>query len=148
MIIKTDLLKQLLANHIEAYLSVSSFHWNVEGPDFKVFHSLFGEIYEDYQDQIDKLAEYVRIVSVSAEYVTASADIVKTNKTIKADLITGKDTQKMVSEINKINDTLISDFELLLVQANEAKQDGLANYCIDRLDVLNKLKWQLIAISK
>ena len=79
----TDQIKTTLANHIEASLVVQGYHWNVEGINFSEYHSLFGEIYSDYYAQVDTLAEYIRILSSSKEYVNASIDILKVNKTLK-----------------------------------------------------------------
>jgi starvation-inducible DNA-binding protein len=144
----TDTLKVALANHIESALIVQGYHWNFEGVDFEQFHSFFGEIYVEYFDQVDRIAEYIRIVSEAKEYVNASVDIVKTNKTVKSNLIVGSKPVEMVAEIIKLNSSLTDNFKDLFKQSTEQNLEGLANYCADRIDILNKLKWKLIAITK
>jgi len=144
----TDTLKVALANHIESALIVQGYHWNIEGADFEQFHSFFGKIYVEYFDQVDRIAEYIRIVSEAKEYVNASVDIVKTNKTVKSNLIVGSKPVEMVAEIIKLNSSLTDNLKDLFKQATEQNLEGLANYCADRIDVLNKLKWKLIAITK
>jgi len=143
-----DELKVALANHIEAALTVQGYNWNVTGIDFNQYHSFFGEIYVEYFDQVDRLAEYIRIVSKAEEYVNASVDIVKINKTIKSKIIVGSKPKEMVAEILVLNNTLLENINSLFKLATEANEQGLADYCAGYIDVLKKLNWKLIAIVK
>lgn len=144
----TDTLKVALANHVESALTVQSYHWCVEGPDFSQYHSFFGEIYVEYFDQVDRLAEYIRIVSNSVEYVNASVDVIKVNKTVKSKIVVGNKPIEMVKEILVLNEELLSNFKQLFTEATTDKLDGLADYCASQIDCLNKLKWKLTAITK
>lgn len=144
----TDSLKVLLANHIEASLVVQGFHWNVTGVNFVTFHDFFGEVYEQYYTQVDTLAEYIRIVSDSKEYVNASVDVVASNKTIAARVVVGPQPVDMTKEIIKLNDAILFGFKQLFEEANNTQEDGLADYCASRIDALNKLKWKLTAITR
>ena len=143
-----DELKVALANHIEAALTVQSYHWNVTGIDFNQYHSFFGEIYVEYFDQVDRLAEYIRIVSKAEEYVNASVEIVNINKTIKSKIIVGSKPKEMVSEVITLNDTLTENISSIFKLANSSNEQGLADYCAGYLDSLAKLRWKLIAITK
>ena len=143
-----DELKVALANHIEAALTVQSYHWNVTGIDFSQYHSFFGEVYVEYFDQVDRLAEYVRIISKAEEYVNASVDVVKLNKTIKSKVVVGSKPKDMVSEIIILNDALTENISSLFKLATEANEQGLADYCAGYLDSLAKLRWKLVAITK
>jgi len=143
-----DELKVALANHIEAALTVQGYHWNVEGVDFNQYHSFFGEIYVEYFDQVDRLAEYIRIVSNAEEYVNASVEIVNINKTIKSKIIVGSKPKEMVIEILVLNNVLLENINGLFKLATEADEQGLADYCAGYIDVLKKLNWKLVAITK
>ena len=143
-----DLLKTALADHIEAALIVHGYHWSVEGPDFNQYHNFFGEIYDDYQDQVDTIAEYVRIISSGTEYIFASASIVKLNTTIKAVPLVGNKVIRMCREIQIINESLQGSMEKLFKVASEQNFEGLANYCADRENVHSKLNWKLAVIAK
>ena len=143
-----DELKVALANHIEAALTVQGYHWNVTGIDFSQYHSFFGEVYVEYFDQVDRLAEYVRIVSKAEEYVNASVDVVKANKTVKSKIITGSKPKEMVEATIVLNDALTTDIASLFKLATEANEQGLADYCAGYLDSLAKLRWKLVAITK
>lgn len=144
----TEALKVLLCNHIESASIVQGYHWNVTGPDFVQYHDFFSEVYSEYYGQVDRLAEYVRIVSDGTEFINATADLVKLNKTVKADIIVGSEPIKMVNAIIVLNDGLIAGFKDLITQATKESEHGLANYCADRLDSLRKLNWKFRAITK
>ena len=143
-----DELKVALANHVEAALTVQGYHWDVEGIDFSQYHSFFGEIYVEYFDQVDRLAEYVRIISKGDEYVNASVDIVKVNKTVKSNVVVGSKPKQMVAEIIVLNDVLTENISSLFKLATEANEQGLADYCAGYLDTLAKLRWKLVAVTK
>ena len=143
-----DELKVALANHIESALTVWGYHWNVEGIDFNQYHSFFGEIYSEYFDQVDTLAEYVRIISKAEEYVNASVDVVKANKTVKSNVVTGSKPKEMVKEILVLNDVLLANVSTLFKLATTAGEQGLANYCADQMNAYEKLRWKLLTVAK
>jgi starvation-inducible DNA-binding protein len=143
-----DQLKTLLADHIESALTVQGYHWNVTGPDFNQYHDFFGSIYDMYYDEVDKLAEYIRIVSAGEEYVTATVDVVKTNKTVKSVPLVGNQPMEMTKEILVLNDVLITELNKLFDAASKENEQGLADYCAGQIDVYKKLKWKLKVILK
>lgn len=53
-------LKIAFASEFSFYLKAHYFHWNVEGADFKQYHDLFGDIYEEVYGSIDTFAENIR----------------------------------------------------------------------------------------
>jgi len=144
----TDDLKILLADHIESALIVHGYHWNIQGPDFNQYHDFFGEIYDDYQGQVDTLAEYIRSVSFGNEYVAATASIVKLNTTVEAIPVVGNKAIQMCHEIIKLNNNLFDRMAKLFDDATTEKMDGLANYCAERMNYHTKLNWKLLAIVK
>ena len=40
-----ELMKRLLADVVAYKIKTQYYHWNVEGPDFKQYHDLFGDVY-------------------------------------------------------------------------------------------------------
>ena len=56
----TDSLKTLMADVVTMYFVAPGYHWNVEGPDFSQYHSLFADIYEDVYGSLDSIAEDLR----------------------------------------------------------------------------------------
>lgn len=144
-----DNLKILLANHIEAALITFGYHWSIEGDKFSIYHTLFGDIQQEYYSQIDILAELIRSISDSNEYPNGSVDITKLNKTIVANPIVGNKSTQMCLELLKINEVLSTGYsEILILSSKENKIDTISAYCTDRLEKLNKLNWILISHTK
>lgn len=143
-----DKLKETLANHIEASLSVQGFHWNIEGQDFNQFHDFFSDVYSGFYSEVDRLAEYVRIVSSGSEYVNSVVDITKTNKTLTTAIIVGDKPIDMCKELININNALLQNVSDLFESATKENEQGLANYCADRIDYHKKMNWKLISITK
>ena len=68
MIALINALKQYLANTIVYKSASHGYHWNVEGPLFTQYHAFFKEIYEDLDDTIDTISEWLRKFDVIAPY--------------------------------------------------------------------------------
>ena len=61
-----DTLKIVLGTTSVYGMKAHQFHWNTEGAMFVSLHKLFGNIYEDANDAVDPLAEYIRALQVYA----------------------------------------------------------------------------------
>lgn len=98
-----DSLNLLLCNYAVVYQKIRNFHWNVVGPDFFDVHEKLEVEYTVAAENIDAIAERVRIlgfkpVSTLAEYLK-TAEV----KEVKGDL----DSDKMMEEV-------VQDYEILL----------------------------------
>ena len=62
----SEAMKTALATSFAYYLKAQYYHWNVEGPDFKQYHDLFGGIYEEVYGSIDTMAEEIRALGAYA----------------------------------------------------------------------------------
>ncbi|ELR68348.1 Non-specific DNA-binding protein Dps [Fulvivirga imtechensis AK7] len=96
-------LNQLLANYQIHYQKLRNYHWNVVGPDFFDLHEKFEEQYNEAIENIDDIAERIRVfgytpMSSLKEYL-ANSEIKETGSNLSG--------MEMVSEILK-------DFEILL----------------------------------
>jgi starvation-inducible DNA-binding protein len=61
-----DLLNKLLADEHVLYMRLRNYHWNVVGPRFPSLHKLFEEQYEQIAEEIDAIAERVRVLGSRA----------------------------------------------------------------------------------
>jgi starvation-inducible DNA-binding protein len=98
-------LNQLLANYSVHYQKLRSYHWNVKGSDFFDLHEQFETQYTEALQNIDDIAERIRIfqetpLSTMKEYLDTSV-IKETTPSLTSDL--------MVREI-------LSDYRILLEQ--------------------------------
>ena len=140
----SDSLKTLLASNFAYYLKAHGFHWNVEGPDFSELHGFFQEIYEDAYSAIDPTAEYIRYLG---EYSPASferfgelTEISGQTKVPRARL--------MLEELKANNDQMLDLLNRCFAEANDANEQGIANFIAERLSAHGKYRWQLTSYLK
>ena len=96
-------LNLLLANHHVHYQKLRNFHWNIRGGDFFELHEVFENLYKEVYNEIDTIAERIRIfdyrpLSTYQEYLNHSK--IKENDSLP-------DSREMAREI-------VEDFEILL----------------------------------
>lgn len=142
-----DLVKSMkvaLATVFSFYLKAHNFHWNVEGPNFHEYHTMFQKIYEDVYGSVDVFAEQIRALD---------------------DFAPG--SYKRFGELSKVADEikvptglvmverLLADNEIVIEALNEAmklatthNKQGLMNFLGERIDQHNKWGWFLRATKK
>jgi len=134
-----DSLKTLLATNFAYYLKAHGFHWNVEGPDFSELHGFFQEIYEDAYSAIDPTAEYIRYLGeyspASFERFSELTEISGQTKIPRARL--------MLEELKTNNDQMLDLLNRCFAEANDANEQGIANFVAERLSAHGKYRWQL-----
>ena len=135
-------LRELLGNVISAKFLAHGAHWNVKGVLFSQFHEFFGEIYEDYDNAIDPLAENIRKLDVDAPF-TLPQFVADTE--IDATFVGGDPVQLSLA-IYKANEILIGDIVETLDCADDLNQQGIYNFLADLQDRFGKWHWQLGAV--
>ena len=139
-----DSLKILLATNFAYYLKAQGFHWNVEGPDFGQLHKFFQKIYEDAYSAIDPTAEYIRYLGeyspASFERFSELTEISGQTKIPRARL--------MLEELKVNNDQMLDLLNRCFAEANDANEQGIANFVAERLSAHGKYRWQLTSYLK
>jgi starvation-inducible DNA-binding protein len=139
-----DSLKILLATNFAYYLKAHGFHWNVEGPDFGQLHKFFQKIYEDAYSAIDPTAEYIRYLGeyspASFERFSELTEISGQTKIPRARL--------MLEELRANNDQMLDLLNRCFAEANDANEQGIANFIAERLSAHGKYRWQLTSYLK
>ena len=139
-----DSLKTLLASNFAYYLKAQQFHWNVEGPDFGQLHKFFQKIYEDAYSAIDPTAEYIRYLGeyspASFERFSELTEISGQTKIPRARL--------MLEELKVNNDQMLDLLNRCFAEANDANEQGIANFIAERLSAHGKYRWQLTSYLK
>ena len=155
------LLSDVQANLFLLFHKTWVYHWNVVGPDFHQFHTLFGEQYEAMFEEIDRLSEHMgylnvrpvgtlsRIVEVSA--IGEGTNIVSYDEMGQKMVTVGKPLSKgteMVKQLFNDNQIII---ELLTAASEEAEaQRSLAtsNLLQDLMESHGKFVWMLRSFSE
>ncbi len=109
-------LNKLLANYHVHYQKLRNYHWNVKGEDFFDIHEEFEKQYNETKENIDEIAERVRVfghtpMSTLGEYLKYS-EIKETGTDLSA--------REMVGEI-------LNDYEILLTYLVEVTDIAVDN---------------------
>lgn len=138
-------LRRVLADTFILYFKTHSFHWNVEGPNFKSLHDLFDEQYNDLWTATDEIAERIRTLD---NYAPASwTDMVKSAGLQE----TGQhpDAKAMVLELANDNAAIVKDtLYPALHTAEKADDEATMDLMIKRIEIHEKAAWMLRSTAK
>lgn len=137
-------MKVVLADTFAFYLQAHYYHWNVEGPDFKQYHDLFGEIYEEAHGAVDPIAEHIRALDA---YVPGSFERFAVLATIRADN-TIQPALGMIRKLLGDNAMVMASLRRAYTAAEQAGEIGLSNFIQDRYDAHTKHQWMLRSTLK
>ena len=137
-------LTKVLADTFVLYFKTHSFHWNVEGPQFKSLHDLFMEQYTELWNATDEIAERIRSLGEYApnnwETMFKSASLQETGQT--------PDAKAMVEMLANDNIAITQTMKPVLESAQEAGDEVTADLMIQRIAIHEKTAWMLRSISK
>jgi starvation-inducible DNA-binding protein len=132
------------ATEFSFYLKAHYFHWNVEGPDFKEYHDLFGAIYEEVYGSIDDFAENIRKLG---SYTPGSYTRLSMLSQIEDETEVPPVTV-MVQELLTDSDKTVKVFKMVYDLAEREGEHGLSNFLAERMDAHRKHSWMLRASSR
>lgn len=129
------ILQDVVNEMFSFYFKLHKYHWNVTGQNFFDLHSMFGDMYEDVWENIDKTAEYIRILGSMADIKP-----VMTSSNANGDM-------QMVADVLKANQSMITCLKTAEDAADYYEHCDIENFIADRLDQHNKWNWQLTAFK-
>jgi starvation-inducible DNA-binding protein len=139
-----EAMKRVLADTYSFGLKSQNYHWNVEGPDFKQYHELFGDIYEGIVDAVDKVAEHIRTLD---SYAPGSFSRFSDLTTIE-DENTIPIALEMITRLQRDNVKVIATLMTAHAIAETLNKRGLINFIEERIDAHEKIGWMLRATTK
>lgn len=139
-----DSLKVLLASSYAFVIKSQNFHWNVESMDFVQLHEFFGNLYEEVFESIDETAEKIRTLD---SYTPGSLTRFK-ELSIVEDQVKIPRAELMIAELASDNQKLIELLRQTFHFAEEADEQGIADYIAGRIDAHAKHQWQLKSLLK
>jgi starvation-inducible DNA-binding protein len=108
-------MNKLLANYHIYYQKMRNFHWNVSGQDFFELHEKFEEIYTMVNENIDEIAERIRVLGQTPlsklEQYLDIADIKEVSSNLEAKSMvfeTIQDFQTLLSFMVEVSDAASS----------------------------------------
>ena len=135
-------LKKTLANAYVLYHTIHGFHWNLKGNDFYEYHKFFDEIVDDIYEHIDPIAE--NIVKLGGEAPFVMTELVA-NANIKETGLISKDPIGLARKFQEMNSQMITELKNTFKIANDANEQGVANFIAERIDQHQKWDWFLKA---
>ena len=137
-------MKKVLADTFVMYFKAHTYHWNVEGADFKQYHDFFGGIYEELFAAVDVIAEHIRQLD---GYTPTSLMELKSYSMVSED----EEAVSAMSMVNRLLDTnnlILASLMMAYKDAEAATELGLANFLQDRIAAHQKHGWMLKATTK
>jgi starvation-inducible DNA-binding protein len=139
-----DTLKTLLATAYALSIKAQNFHWNVEGPDFPQYHDFFGNFYEEVYGAIDRTAELIRqLDSYTPGSILRYAELSQIQDQTKIPR-----AMLMMEELYQDNAIILGMYKQAFHVAEEADEQGIANFIAERIDAHAKHQWMLRSILK
>lgn len=135
-------LRIMQADSIVLYMKVHNYHWNVRGSDFPQAHKALEEIYDEFADMFDDLAE--RVAQLGGTPVVTLSEALKITK-IKEETKTSFTSKETLKEVLKIYEQLEKDFETLASLAEKEGDRVTTAYCDDKISGLQKAIWMVNA---
>jgi starvation-inducible DNA-binding protein len=134
-------LNELLANYSVHYQKLRNYHWNVKGPDFFDLHDQFELQYNEARDNIDAIAERIRVfgktpLSTMKDYLEIS-EIKETTSELKSDI--------MVRELLSDYRILLQSMFLVVDVAVEQSDSGTEEMIKKFINSIEKHHWMLSA---
>ncbi len=133
-------LSDVLTETYALYLKTHGYHWNVVGPHFTTFHTLFETQYRDLWASLDEIAERIRSLGFPAPAGAA----IYTGSSIKADNDV-PEAMQMVKNLVSDNETVVRAARNALQLAADKADDATADLMTQRVAVLEKAAWMLRA---
>ena len=134
-----EALKVALADTFTFYLKAHYFHWNVQGPDFKQYHDLFGGIWEEVFGAVDPLAEFIRTMG---SYAPGTLGRFKELTTL-VELETVPEAREMVLALAVDNAKVLQSIKTAFSEAEKSEALAVANFLQDRMAAHEKHGWFL-----
>jgi len=134
-------LKQVFNDNFVAYFRSHAAHVNIVGRNFASDHKLLQKVYEDLQDQIDRLGELLRTIQ---EYMPCDINDVILDSELPTTPIEG-DSIELISAVFDDVEQLKGCYEELMAVAEAEGHEEIANYAQDRILALAKHSWMLRA---
>ncbi|MEY4332174.1 MAG: hypothetical protein RLZZ196_912 [Bacteroidota bacterium] len=137
-------MKIAFASEFSYYLKAHYYHWNIEGPDFKEYHDLFGAIYEEVYGSIDDFAENIRKLNA---YTPGSYTRFSMLTQID-DEMSVPPAQVMLNELLTDGEKIVKILKMVYDIAEQVGEHGLSNFLAERMDEHRKHNWMLRASLK
>lgn len=100
-------LNKLMANYIVHYHKLRNFHWNVVGTDFFELHEQFEIEFEKAKENIDIMAERIRVFGIKPRYTLKQFLSLSGVKEVEGELTSFQMVQEVLKDFSIIHDAIL-----------------------------------------
>ena len=132
-------LKQAFATTYGFLVKAENFHWNVTGPNFIQYHKLFGDIYDEIDEELDDFAEKLRGQGI---YVPATFQQLKEMSAVidTLEILPAKEMARLLYTDNiKVHEALLKAYQL----SEMYKLPDLCAFLSERIEEHREHGWKL-----
>jgi len=132
-------LNVLLANHFVLFMKIWNFHWIVVSKAFGPYHKLFNDLYDKFFNDIDGIAERIRMIG--GKPLGTLAEMVELSDLDEFNLSETPNSTTMVEQT-------LADFETIIKEIRDILQienldNGTSKYLEDLIESHEKDAWIL-----
>jgi len=155
------LLSDAQANLFLLFHKTWVYHWNVVGPDFHQYHTLFGEQYVIMFEEIDRLSEHLRYLNVrpvgtlsrivEVSTIGEGTNIVTFDENGQKMVTMGKPLSKgneMIKQLLNDNEIILELFTVAAEEAEAQRSLATANLLQDLMESHGKFVWMLRSFTE
>lgn len=138
------ILTTVFADAFSLYLKAQNFHWNIENRDFPMYHTFFGDFYEEVYGSIDPVAELIRTLD---EKVPQGFKGITSFTNISDDPGT-TDAHQMIGVLYDDNQKILADLVSCYNLAERYSKFGISNFIQGRIEAHEKHAWMLRSMMR
>jgi starvation-inducible DNA-binding protein len=132
-------LNELLANYSVHYQKLRNYHWNVKGSDFFDLHEQFEQQYNEALENIDVIAERIRVfsktpLSTMKDFLEVS-EIKETGTDLKSDIM----VRELLSDYRILLNSMFSVVEVAIDQNDSGTEEMIKKF----INSIEKHHWML-----
>lgn len=137
-------LNGVLADTFVLYYKTHAYHFNVEGEDFREYHFMFEEQYNQLWRAVDEIAERIRALDA---YAPISLKSLMANATLK-EAGQNRDSMQMAKDLADDHEEISQSIAKVIELADGANDAATADLLTKRLGEHEKTAWMLRSSTK
>jgi starvation-inducible DNA-binding protein len=135
----SQVLNALLANYSVHYQKLRNYHWNVKGHDFFDLHEQFEVQYNEARDNIDEVAERIRVfgktpLSTMKDYID-QAEIKETSTDLNSDIM----VREILSDYRILLESMFAVVEIAVEQGDSGTEEMVKKF----IHAVEKHHWMM-----
>lgn len=135
----------VLADTFVLYYKTHAYHFNVEGEDFREYHLMFEDQYNELWKAVDEIAERVRTLDayapVSLKSLLGQASLKESGQNIR-------DARQMAKDLADDHEEISQSLAKIINLADDANDLATADLLTQRLGSHEKTAWMLRSSTK